>query len=276
MKKILLCSALLVFFFNAKAQITLEHLLDSTGVPYFYYTDLGSNDYKYVFLNRTLNSFSLYNLDMSPYLLNINIPFTSDSLSQGFGVIYITKSLFDCDSTNIEYVYENPYDIKHKFRVLRTDGTLLFQIDSANGPYYLGGGIYGGSNDFKPIVNTASGTKLFLQKYGSNQVPQILVYSLCGSLPANIFDFSNNMDQVKIFPNPTNIELNFEVNLPNNVDVFQISVFDNTSKEHMKKSFELINGRCTIDVRDFSDGVYFYSLSSKNKVYRTGKFTIIK
>ena len=84
------------------------------------------------------------------------------------------------------------------------------------------------------------------------------------------------MEQVKIFPNPSNMELNFEVNLPNNVDDFQITVFDNTSKEQMKKSYELINGRCTLDVRELSSGTYYHSFFNKNIVYKTGKFTIIK
>jgi hypothetical protein len=261
--------------YKSKGQITLEHILDSTAVPYFYYTNIGNNDFKYVFLNQVSNSFSLYNMDMSPYLLNINIPAVGDSIADGFGVIYITKSLFDCDSTNIEYVYENPYDTDHAFRVYRTDGTLLFQVDSANGPYYLGGGIYGGSNDFRPIANTSSGTKLFLQKYDSNNVPEILIYSLCGNLENVNFDFTNQ-SFVRIFPNPATMELNFEIVRPNNQEQFYLSIFDTNAGEQKKENILLNGNKYTIDIRDYSNGIYYYSLSTKSRIYQTGKFIITK
>src|ERR1043165_3471513 len=59
------------------AQITLQHILDSTYIGNrFYCTDVGNNDFKYVFLNAVSNSFSLYNMDMTPYLTNIHIPVT--------------------------------------------------------------------------------------------------------------------------------------------------------------------------------------------------------
>ncbi len=260
----------------SKAQIILEHTLDSTGVPYFYYTDIGNNDFKYVFLNRALNSFSLFNMDMSPFLINISIPVTNDSISQGFGVIYITKTLFDCDSTNLEYVYENPYSVNSKFRVFRTDGTMLLEVDSANGPYYLGGGIYGGSNDFRPIANTSDGTKLFLQKYNNNGIPEILIYGLCGILPLHIYDFRDMKSYVQIFPNPVNQELNFEISLPNNHEEFQITIFDTNSKEQKKQCISLSQNKCVLDVRNYNSGTYFYSLSSKNKIYQSGKFMISK
>src|SRR5688572_7856330 len=171
MKNLLLFPLLILLLSSSqqlRAQITLQHTLDSTLIgDQFYCTDLGNNDHKYVFLDPVNNSFSLYNMDMTPYLANIQIPATGDSLVNGFTVIYITKSLFDCDSANIEYVLEDPYNgLNHPFRVYRTDGTLLLQVDNANGPYC--NGCYGGAQNIKPIINTSDGTKLFIQKLDSN------------------------------------------------------------------------------------------------------------
>jgi len=276
-KLIILASILMLSNANIKAQITLEHtFLDSCYMgDLFYCTDIGNNDFKYVFLNKYKNSFSLYNMDMSPYLTNVQIPVIADSISDGFGVIYITKALFDCDTTNIEYAFEVQWDMLHPFRVFRTDGTLLLQVDSANGPY--GFGLYDGSHDVRPIVNTSAGTKLFLQKYHPNNYPEVRVYALCGTLPTNVYDFSeHNKSFVKVFPNPATEELNFEVTPPNNLEEFQIVIFDAAAKEQKRESISLQRGKCSLDVRNYSSGIYLYSLIGKNKVYQSGKFVLNK
>jgi len=277
MKKLLfIASALILNTAIMKAQITLEHVFDSTwfGGDRFYCTDIGNNDFKYVFLDGKTNSFSLYNLDMSPFLMNISIP-VSDSIKQGFRVIYITKTLFDCDSNNIEYVYENPYNINNKFWIFRIDGTILLEVDSANGPYGFGASL-GGSITQRPILNTSAGAKLFVQKYDNNNIPRILVYSLCGEAPITIADFSETTPYLKVFPNPTDKSINFEISPINNYEELQILIFDAASREHCRKDILMYDGKFSIDVREYNSGTYFYSLIGKNKVYLTGKFILTK
>src|ERR1017187_4905280 len=106
MKKIIFV-ALIAFAINTKAQITLQFTLDSVAINnQFYCTDLGNNDFKYVLVDTFINGFHLYNMNMTPYL-TVNIPTTYGKIASGYLPIYITKTLFDCDSTNIEYVYED-------------------------------------------------------------------------------------------------------------------------------------------------------------------------
>jgi len=164
---------------KGNAQITLQFEFDSTTINTFYCTDIGNNEFKYVFEDTKTNSFSLYNMDMSSFITDIHIP-SSDSIIKGWSVLYITRTLFDCDSSNIEYVYENAIDA-HRFSIFRTDGIMLFQLDSANGPYSYGG-VQGGAYDFRPIQNTSDGTKLFLQKLLGQDHFKLLIYSLCGKL----------------------------------------------------------------------------------------------
>ena len=277
MKKLL---TLLVFSFSIitlKAQITLQFTFDSVNIKYPYepyVTDIGSNEFKFVFTNPKQNSFSLYNMDMSPYMTNIHIPATGDSLKNGYSITYITKSLFDCDSTNIEYVYEAPTGFG-TFRIYRTDGTLLIQIDSADGPYCYGG-YTGGAYNVSPIINTSSGAKLFIQKLRPNNVVNLLVYSLCGSLPESVYNFSGNGNYVKIYPNPASMQLYFEINAPNNQEDFDLEVFDATGKEYSRVNIVPTQNRYTIDVSKLSSGVYIYSLATKNRAYQRGKFVITK
>src|SRR4051812_24434231 len=96
MKKFLL---VLLLFVSTKgnAQVTLERSYYNFHSN-FYVTDLGNSDYKYVHVDST--GFTLYNLDHS-FFLNVITP---RPLFSGYQVAYITNSLFDCDTTNIEYV----------------------------------------------------------------------------------------------------------------------------------------------------------------------------
>lgn len=260
---------------NIKAQITLQYTLDSvTTGGQFYCTDLGNNDFKYVFVDTAINGFHLYNMNMTPYM-TVNVPLVYGKIGYFYLPIYITKTLFDCDSTNIEYAYDAPYDgLKHPFYVFRTDGTILLQVDSANGPYSFGG--YGGAHDIRPIQNTSDGTKLFLQYFNQQYGSGLYIYSICGTLPANIYDFSEHKQFVKVFPNPTSQELNFEIIPPNNQEEFHLMIFDSNAKQQRRESIALINNKYSLDISNLSSGTYYFSLASKNRVYQSGKFILTK
>ena len=262
---------------SIEAQITLQFTFDSIDIKYAYppyVTDIGNNEFKFVFTNPKQNSFSLYNMDMTPYMTNIQIPPTGDSLTQGFSIIYITKSLFDCDSTNIEYVFSNPTNWLKPFYVYRTDGTLLLKVDSADGPYSYGG-YAGGAYTVSPIINTSSGTKLFLQKYEHARL-DYLVYSLCGTLPESVYNFPGSVNYVKIYPNPASMVLNFEIDAPNNQEEFDLVIFDATGKEYNRVNVAATQNKYMLDVSKLSSGTYIYSLTTKDKAYQTGKFVITK
>lgn len=258
-------------------QITLEFTLDTCwNADRFYVTDIGNSDYKYVFLDPQTNSFSLKNLDMSPYLMNIAIPATAGSLAQGFTVAYVTKALFDCDSTTIEYVFEHTSSLSSKFSILRTDGTLIFEKDSVNGGYCFG--CYRGSFDWRPVLNFPDKTRLYLQKWNPNtNTPSVFIYTLCGTLPETyVFDFSEAKQYVKIFPNPTSQQLNFELMLPDNINQYELIIMDNSSQVLRKNNASISEKYFSIDVQNYSSGTYYFSLTSKTKVLQTGKFTITK
>ncbi len=275
-KKLLLITATLISVLSSKAQITLEYANDTLAFGDFYCTDIGGGDFKYVSVNQKTNGFSLYNMDMTPYLTNVIVPTTTDSIKNGFVVIYITKTLFDCDSTNIEYVFERPVGInptKPSFRVFRTDGTLLLKVDSARGPYMYGGS-FAGSMELKPIINTPFGTKLFLDILNPSGFG-IKIYSLCDELPTSYLHlppYSNSY--LKVYPNPTNGELIFDINYPSNIEEYQLQVVDVTGQLIKREKISQLQSRYVLDVSNFSSGTYFYSLTSKSKSYQTGKFVM--
>lgn len=259
------------------AQITFDTTLQSVNLIYFFNTvQISSTETKYYMADTTTNTFSLFNMDFTPFLTNISVPEPFVDGITTFRVVYVTRSLFDCDTSNIEYAYEAATNSTKTFYIMRTDGTQLFQLDSANGPYCFGDCL-GGSDWVKPIVNTSSGAKLFLQRPAAFYNNSVNIYSLCGTLPNEIFDFTNtNPSFINIFPNPTKDLLTFEIHAPNNTDNFDLVVVDNNAREIKHEKINTGSNLFIINVRDFNNGIYFYSLCTKSKSYQNGKFIIKK
>ncbi len=258
-------------------QITLDTtLMPLNGWGFdMYPVQISATESKYLFSDSVNNTFSLYNMDFTPFLLNIAVP--EPFATWTFQVLYVTRTLFDCDSTNIEFVYEATLGGtgNNPFYIMRTDGTQLFKRDSAYGAYCLGGCL-GLTDILRPIRNTSSGAKLFLHIPGGNgQLTSI--YSLCGTLHVDGFDFSEvNQSVVKLFPNPTTGSLTFQISAPDNVNEYELVIVDNNAKELRREKINLRNDKYVIDVSNFSSGIYYYSLCTKNKAYQSGKFVLNK
>src|SRR5437773_4273066 len=115
---------------NLQAQITLDQVVtpkDGFGFD-FYTVQISPTETKYLFEDTVTNTFSLYNMDFTPFMTNIAVP--EPFATWTFQVLYVTRSLFDCDTSNIEYVYANTVGGTKPFYIMRTDGTQLFQLDS--------------------------------------------------------------------------------------------------------------------------------------------------
>jgi hypothetical protein len=274
MKKLLLITIVIFLFciVNIKAQITLEHSYYIQKTE-FWVTDIGNNDYKYVFEDSS--GFSVYNLDHSIYLSKVVPPQPLFQLPHVYEISYLTKSLFDCDSTNVEYALSST-NYEGNYYVYRTDGTLIFEKDSVTGPYCAG--CNDGSTNTQPIYNTPNGAKLMLFNHlPTGEQDSLHIYSLCGKLPENyVFNFSQHQQFVKIFPNPASSSLTFEISLPDNINKYELVIFDNSAKELRREKIGFGNVKFIIDVSNFSSGVFYYSLASKNKVIQTGKFILTK
>lgn len=249
---------------NTKAQISLEHTFAGNSSGFynrFLYLDIGGNDYKYVIINYSTSKVDIYNLDYTPFQINIT---TALSLEQ-YDIAYISKNLFDCDDSTIEYGLMNDSSVN----VYRLDGTLLFSRSDVVAPYCFG--CNNGSTSVKPIINTPNGTKLILQ---DNNTHATFVYSLCGELPLSL-DAWENGDSVTIFPVPTGEDgtLNFKINLPNYMTNNRIDVY-NLNMQKLD-TIEIIESNSTFSKKyNFAPGVYLYTLKSSGQIIKTGKFII--
>jgi|SRR6185436_1127737 len=267
MKQIWNCLFLLLSA-SASAQVTLEHTYNIQFGNQMFYTDLGNNNYKYCTVDFYNDKFSLYNLDHSPFMLNIS---TAISLQSGvFWVGYITTTLFDCDSSNIEYVLTSTASSTLPFYVYRTDGTLLFQKDSVVTQWCFG--CFGGIS-IHPIYNTPMGTKLLL---ANQSAEEWYVYSLCGSLPVSIDEIEQDGNHyVHVYPNPSSGNTVLEINSPGNIENYELTIYDASFQSVRKESVKGIQ-KITLENDKLSSGAYYFSLQTKNKIIQTGKFIISK
>ena len=271
----IIAAFLLTLTISASAQITLDTIIDSTNMAFWFKpVQLGDNESKYYLADTANNTFDLYNMDFTPFLINIQVPepfISNGPIPSIFQAIYITRSLFDCDSTTIEYAYEAATHSERTFYIMRTDGSQLFRLDSANGPYCFGDCL--GAQDWvKPIVSTSAGTKMFLQRYSG----ELNIYSLCGNLPPLSSPAISTISPsfVKVFPNPSSGSTTFEIHPPNNSDEYTLVILSETGKEVSRKNVDSVSQLNNIEITNLKSGCYFYSLCSKKKSYQSGKFIV--
>jgi hypothetical protein len=271
-------------FFNSltNAQVTFEQsyltsTLGSLGEDFFL-TNLGNDNYKYVIYNYRYNYFSMYNLNHTPFILNIPTNVVNDSANFVYYRLgYITTTLFDCDSTNIEYamMLDLPNASVHpNFAVYRTDGTLLFSKDTVGTFFCVGCG--SGSWEMHPIMNTPAGAKIFLFNNPTSTLQQALIYAVCGTVPETITEINQSDSYVKVFPNPSSKQITFQIIPPSHMEKYELTIFNSAFQE--VKRTEIIGGESTFDLesKSLSSGTYFYSLQNKAKIFQTGKFVIAK
>lgn len=265
MKTLLTLFLSLIVYLSANGQITLEQTYTPSIGQYFYMTNIGYDNYKYVIEDYNNSEINLYNLDHSPYLLNIPTPVPLGI----YEVMYITMDLFDCDSSNIEYVLSAPTTGNETFYVYRMDGTLLWSKDSVQGPYCYG--CHGGSLVDKPIVNTPDGAKMTLFDPFGNYY----VYSLCGELPAAIDEIEHNKSTVNVYPNPSSGLVTFDVTELTNSNDCEILIFNSAMQSITTKKIESGTDKIKFN-DDLANGTYFYCIKERSKVIKTGKFIISK
>ena len=279
MKKNLLLLLMMVPSINLIAQITYEHtyLSPPQQANNIFLTNLGNNNYKYVVWDYNQSFFSMYNLDHTPFMLNIPVPIVGDS-GHFYAIGYITNTLFDCDSTNIEYAIIGKYvSYTKKFMIYRTDGTQLFSRDSVTTLFCVG--CLGGSQELLGIENTPLGTKLYLVTQHPDATEEMYVYGLCGTLPDNITKINNSNSYIQVFPNPSSRQINFNITVPNhfeNSENYELVIFNSTFQTIKTILIDKVSSQVQFDVEDLSSGEYFYSLQNKNTVLQYGQFIVSK
>lgn len=262
--------AILLFILSQTAigQVTLESVYPNTigSAKFLLHTQLDSATHKYVLFDPQNSQFTIYNLNHSVYL-NVSIPITYVTGSSQYQIAYVTKSLFDCDTSNIEYAlsflgdgFSSSYP--KRFYVYRTDGTQVENIDSVCFMNFSGGWTYGPEQN-KPIVKTPIGSKLILRHLdGSTRI-----YAVCGNSPTNIEEIEQESFLGNPFPNPTQNFITIPYSLPYNEKSGTLKIFDINGKEIKSYTVDNNFNNIVLTTSELPSGTYYYQLvTSKGQV----------
>lgn len=282
MKKLFLLVILLCKMIPSTCQITFDHtyVRSFSGAigQEFFLTNIGHDQYKYVFYDYDSSKFSLFNLDHTPYILNIQVPVISNAASNIYYRLgYITLDLFDCDSTNLEYamMLDRPKPtVQPNFGVYRTDGTVLFSKDTVGTVFCVGCG--SGSYEMHPIMNTAEGPKLFLFNDISLTNEYIHIYRLCGTLPTQIYELTTNLFYVSVYPNPSNKNIVFELSNLNHFEKYTLTILSSDFREIVLAEVNEMDGKYILNSENLRSGVYLFTLKSEESIIQSGKFIVTK
>lgn len=263
-----------LFFTNLlfSQQLTLDATYNGAaqGSNHFLFVQIDSADYKYVVMNPVNSQFTLYNLNHSIYL-NVAIPTTFLNGSMTYTISYISKSLIDCDSSNVEYILSVmgdgvPNSYPKKVLIYRTDGNLLQTIDSCVFMNFSDGKKYGPEYN-KPIINTPTGSKLILRHLNGD----VKVFNLCSSLPQNIDEGNIDVESKSPFPNPTNNFITLPYSIPSNEKVGEVIIYNLSGQQVKSYLVDKNFSELKISLKELPSGTYYYILKTKNQVIKGEK-----
>jgi len=270
MKKLLLMTLLLATTIT-KGQIALEHFYPANFS--FSFVRLSLTDNKWAVIDT--NTITLYNLNHSFYktISIVGAPVEPTD------VLYISKGLFDTDTTTIEYMIDKR-DVRET-RIFREDGTILFSEDFCSADF----GSYSGNPvrpAWSPIIISSSGPKMILHTIDSStyQPNGFKVYSLPGvyypSMVARLNNTENLMELSNPFPNPSSNSTKIGYTIPAGEKNVEIVLYRMNGTE--AKRFQVDNRFDTLELNnsDLPAGTYFYQLVSKNQQSASKKMVVIK
>jgi Secretion system C-terminal sorting domain len=264
MKKVILF-LLLIQSIGGYSQISLDF---QSSLLYMQVIKLTNSETKYFGFDQWYNNqnqFSLYNLDGTLYK-TIILPAKPDTSALVNGIWYISKSLFDNDTSTIEYVVEYVYDsiptsfLSHNIEVIREDGTILLNELTAEYPF-----VYSTENGAKLMLSYAYAT-------GGNFY-QTKVFNLPGKLPNSVNEeMEDNNNYISLYPNPN--YGSFFINLHSKEG--QVNIIDlYTNSGKLIDTYKSTGTLIQINRYGLSEGLYL--LNNRNgKISTTTKMIIKK
>jgi len=213
----------------------------------------------------------LYNLDLTLFL-DFDYP---EADTNSYNRLYISRSLFDCDTTNIEYMsvggtFENSY-----IRIFREDGTTFFNLEgfqllntlgvTENATYLASDA----SGSYISFVSSFFGSEGLLYRF-CGQVPRPLAREMDGTVITGIMEQGNN-NGFDAYPNPAREIIKFEYDLQGHKKA-NLQLF-NTSGQLMKEmmlgqAFDFIR----LNISDLEQGTYIARITTDDGFELSEKF----
>jgi hypothetical protein len=207
---------------------------------------LSDNEPAIMIYNQNSGQIQLYNPDLTLIsTFTIPVPYVG---SAQYHLFHVSRTLFDCDTTNIEYLISyNSFNISEAYvRVYREDGSVIFNLPEhifVNESFVSANPTIGPS-----MINDGDGVIFVFQNSGTtNFGGPTSIYRSCGSIPQSCGscpdgDMEVGIHQnpiqghrVKLYPNPGNGQFALEYELSSDYNSATLSMFDMTGREVLQK-----------------------------------------
>jgi hypothetical protein len=293
MKNITLLTLMLFTIVFAKAQITLETNQYSSPGGDLKFIHLERAGFKYAIANSGISNptqFNLYNLDHTLYR-SINIGPVPTGAFQ-WNVQYVTETLWDNDSTDIDYAIVGAMNGNGNYyftRIYNENGSLIFANDTCTFWYTMGGNF--GNPLTVPIFNTDSGTKMILLRWTSNFDKTSLVYCLpgklecmqcydniesCGGIPEGVPNVLMGRNLLDPYPNPAENTSTIPYVLPEGENTGEIIFYNAEGKEVKRFRVDRTFNKITISSAELAAGTYYYQLRTEKNILGAKKLIIVR
>ncbi len=274
-----LITALLVLFVGGlsaqnEPELLFETVLNTTGVHYV----MIDHDLPKLMAKST-GIINVYNLDFTLYG---SLPLPTAGLFYSF---LVTRSLFDCDTTQLEVLVTgtSPETSEHYVKIIREDGSEYFSLP---GYWYSGMSEVTQDPTRHGVVSDEAGSYLYFTNNPLFGTGDYQFYRFCGQVPQMLArDSEGNIlggrpaqagrSGFSIFPNPGKGQIRLEYDLLGNPEGM-LSVFS-TSGQLVKEArlgpdFESI----LLDISQLKAGTYVARITSKDGFQLSEKFVKVE
>jgi hypothetical protein len=286
MKATSLLASVLFFPLASPAQITLEQTYPNAGYNHSTYHDqfflwnFEASGSKYVKIDRTSFTITLYNMDHTVYKV-ISYADAPTTASNAY-VMYISEHLFDLDD-DVEYLYSTFGGSPETLftRVYDEDGTVLLNADSCS--LFVYSTVH--QQQF-PIMNTPDGTKLILSHWTEASAR---VYRLPGTLACSACEDGVSLgmgggDQVPLtitgelfsYPNPAQENMIIHYELPVGVTEGEMVIVDGSGRAVLRRPVNATASSTTVNTAMLAAGTYMYHLYTAKGVVQGPKVIVVK
>ncbi len=211
------------------------------------------NEFVYGILDDTLKQFKVYSLDHTLINTFILVP---DTLTY-VNIFNLSRTLFNNDS-NLELCYDwANYSSYNGVKIINDNGNVIFSKD-------WGWGVW--------LFNTSQGAKMLMTYYGWTINHQVDVYSLYGTVLESSEigpNFSANL-----FPNPGSGNIQIDFSAPLNERNLVLSIYTMEGKLLNQQSIPLNSKSVTLNVSQYSPGIYLYKINNATFSTQTQRFMV--
>lgn len=259
--------------FGLSGQITFEQEYNQidAGLRGPVVVQLAPNEHKYLVANYVAGNFSLYNLDHSLFMADISGPGPLYQEPHYYQPIHVSRSLFDCDPTNIEFAIGKTSPVGATFWIVRTDGTILFE-EPGTLPYCIGCAV--GTRIDQGVYNTEEGTKMMLMAWdGIPGERRFRVFSLCGELAHGMSEFPV-IEEALVFPNPSDGGLTIVLPSSALAQIYHLDIMDAEGRAVHSSSFSGKSMSFNAPTMGLPSGSYTSLVSGSDRTYYA-RFVIV-